>query len=393
MPRVNGVVPVASRPLPNEHTKLIEQMDEDVELEKEAKEYFHTKHVGLIALFGTLYDLRRPTLNDVGRLTVSCLLCVVVIWSNIFQAEAVQSLQIMLLPLVFSYYRICGSVEDRQAGFDFVGVLQRHSVIPLHKLVRMAAFLGTIYLVADYFWFSALQHLSVAAGAAIFNSSPLFVYCFSICFLHEHFSLKKMSGVLIAFTGVILVIMFQGGSEEDAVANTSVIAGVMMMISAVLNAGYSVSVVLSVGEDMTDTSTLMTLAGISALFTLPLWAVGSLILVHSPFPSVYESLGGPTTGEGMLMLAIAVIMYAVNFVFLTLALVWTSPLETSVGFMLTIPLSGLMDTLMHHTSFSWECIVGSALVMGGFCILEYSSSTPPLHHHHNEERVDTSAFV
>ncbi|RLN97221.1 hypothetical protein BBJ28_00016292 [Nothophytophthora sp. Chile5] len=346
MPRGNGVVPVPSRPLPNERTKLIEQVDEDVELEKEAKEYFHTKHVGLIALF------------------------------------------------VFSYYRICGSVEDRQAGFDFVGVLQRHSVIPLHKLVRIAAFLGTFYLVADYFWFSALQHLSVAAGAAIFNSSPLFVYCFSICFLHEHFSLKKMSGVLMAFTGVILVIMFQGGSEADAVANTGVVAGLMMVISAVLNAGYNVSVVLSVGEDMTDTSTLMTLAGISAVFTLPLWAVGSLILAHSPFPSVYEPLGAPTTGQGVLMLAIGVIMYAVNFVFLTLALVWTSPLETSVGFMLTIPLSGLMDTLMHHTSFSWECIVGSALVMGGFCILEYSSSTPPLHHHHNEEkRADTSAFV
>ncbi|ETM43292.1 hypothetical protein L914_11198 [Phytophthora nicotianae] len=61
----NGVVPV-TKPVPNEHTKLLD--DEDLELEKETKEYFHTKHVGLLALF-------------------------VVIWSNIFQAEAVQHLQ------------------------------------------------------------------------------------------------------------------------------------------------------------------------------------------------------------------------------------------------------------------------------------------------------------
>eukprot|EP00644_Phytophthora_capsici_P018010 jgi/Phyca11/507149/fgenesh2_kg.PHYCAscaffold_25_\ len=368
----NGVVPV-TKSVPNERTKLLE----DEEMEKETKEYFHTKHVGLLALF-------------------------VVIWTNIFQAEAVQQLQtaddfkkpffvmcfshaapVLLLPFIFIYYRICGTTEDRQAGFDIVAVLQRHSIVPLKKLLRLSAFLGIFYLVADYFWFSSLQNLTVAAGAAIFNSSPLFVYCFSICLLNEKVTVKKVFGVLLAFTGVTMVVLYQGG-DNAGIGSPSVIGGLLMVTSAVLNAGYNVFVALTAGTEINDTSTLMIMMGMSGAFTIPAWFVGTIFFAHSPFPSLYEPIGFPPTAEGNLMLVIAIVMFSTNFVFLTFAVCWTSPLETSVGFMLTIPLSGLMDTLMHSTTFTWECIVGSLLVMTGFLILELSSTQPPTHHPHEE---------
>ncbi|KAG6612807.1 Drug/Metabolite Transporter (DMT) Superfamily [Phytophthora cinnamomi] len=385
MSRRSGVVPV-TKPVPNEHTKLLDE--DEAELEKETKEYFHTKHVGLLALF-------------------------VVIWTNIFQAEAVQQLQaaikfkkpffvmcfchaapVILLPLIFAYYRFCGTTEDRHAEFDIMGVLQRHSIIPLRKLVRLSAFLGVFYLVADYFWFASLQNLTVAAGAAIFNSSPLFVYCFSICLLHEKASVKKLFGVLLAFCGVTMVVLYQGGDEADVIGNPSVIGGLMMVTSAILNAGYNVSVALTAGADINDTSTLMIMMGMSGMFTIPAWFVGTIFFAHSPFPSLYEPIGFPPTAEGNLMLTIAIVMFVTNFIFLTFAVCWTSPLETSVGFMLTIPLSGLMDTLMHSASFTWQCIVGSALVMTGFLILELSSTHPPSHHsHHQEETNDKAQLV
>ncbi|KAL3670499.1 hypothetical protein V7S43_004814 [Phytophthora oleae] len=370
----NGVVPV-TKSVPNERTKLL--AEENKELEKETKEYFHTKYVGLLALF-------------------------VVIWTNIFQAEAVQHLQtadnfkkpffvmcfshaapVLLLPFIVIYYRICGTSEDRHAGFNIVAVLQRHSIVPLKKLMRMSAFLGVFYLVADYFWFSSLQNLTVAAGAAIFNSSPLFVYCFSICLLNEKVAAKKVFGVLLAFTGVTMVVLYQGG-DDAGIGSPSVTGGLLMVTSAVLNAGYNVSVALTAGAEINDTSTLMIMMGMSGAFTIPAWFVGTIFFAHSPFPSLYEPLGFPPTAEGNLMLAIAIVMFVTNFIFLTFAVCWTSPLETSVGFMLTIPLSGLMDTLMHSTKFTWECIVGSTLVMTGFLILELSSTHPPTHHPHEE---------
>ncbi|EEY54955.1 Drug/Metabolite Transporter (DMT) Superfamily [Phytophthora infestans T30-4] len=373
MSRRSGVVPV-TKPVPNEHTKLL---DEDIELEKETKKYFHTKHVGLLALL-------------------------VVIWSTIFQAEAVQHLQtavdfkkpffvmcsshaapVLLLPFIFAYYRICGTTEDRHAGLDFAGVLQRHSIVPLKKLMRLSAFLGVFYLVADYFWFASLQNLTVAAGAAIFNSAPLFVYCFSICLLNEKVVAKKVFGVLLAFAGVTMVVLFQGG-DDAGTGSPSVIGGLMMVISAVLNAGYNVSVALTAGAEINDTPTLMIMMGMSGAFAIPAWFVGTIFFAHSPFPSLYEPIGFPPTAEGNLMLVIAIVMFVTNFIFLTFAVCWTSPLETSVGFMLTIPLSGLMDTLMHSTTFTWECIIGSTLVMTGFLILELSSTHPPTHHSHEE---------
>ncbi|ETN06841.1 hypothetical protein PPTG_12854 [Phytophthora nicotianae INRA-310] len=277
-----------------------------------------------------------------------------------------------------------GEIEDRYAGLDVIGILTRHSVIPFDKLCRISAWLSLFYLLADYFWYAALTNVSVAAGTAIFNCSPLFVYCFSICFLHERPSFGKICGVFTSFVGVTMVVMFQDGSDVDAIAGTGLLAGLLVVISAALYGGYEVALRLAVGEDITDTSTLLTMTGLTGLFTVPLWLVGSFALVYSPFSSLQEPLGFPVTGNGVFLLLLSGVMAVVFNVFLPLSLCWTSPLETSVGVMLTIPLSGVIDTLFHGTSFSWECIVGSALVMGGFGILEYCTSPPEVPDNHGD---------
>jgi hypothetical protein len=70
-----------------ERTKLLEA--DDAELGKETKAYFHTKPVGLLAIFSASMLAMEP-LQCKGTNRVS----VVVIWSNIVQAEAVQYLQV-----------------------------------------------------------------------------------------------------------------------------------------------------------------------------------------------------------------------------------------------------------------------------------------------------------
>ncbi|KAF4134740.1 EamA-like transporter family [Phytophthora infestans] len=281
--------------------------------------------------------------------------------------------QVVFLPSIFVYYRICGTAEDRHAGHDMLSVLRRHSIIPLRQLTRLSAFLGVFYLLCDYFWFSALQNLTVAAGAAIFNSSPLFVYCFSICLLHEQVSCKKLFGVLMAFTGVTIEILYQDNGKSGGIGSPSVVVGLMMLTSVILNAGYNVTFALTAGANINDTPTLMIMMGLSGIFTFPAWLVGTLFFAHSPFPSLYEPIGYPSSIEGNVMLAIGVVMFTTNFIFLTFAVCWTSPLETSVGFMLTIPLAGLIDTYVRHAPLTWEFFFGAALVMTGFCILEMTS--------------------
>ncbi|OWZ19527.1 hypothetical protein PHMEG_0006229 [Phytophthora megakarya] len=359
--------------------------DERTKLLPTASKAKISKHVGLFALFA-------------------------LVWSWVLQSEASQALQEvvqfdkpffivcfnhtitgLVLPLVFAYHVTFGG--DRYAGVDVVGVLQRHSVIPFPKLCSISACLSVFYLLADYFWYAALANVSVAAGTAIFNCSPLFVYCFSICFLHERPSFGKICGVMTSFAGVTMVVMFQDGNDVEEIAGTSLLAGLLVVISAALYGGYEVALRLAVGEDITDTSTLLTMTGLTGLFTIPLWIVGSLVLASSPFPSLQEPLGFPVTGDGVFLLLLSGMMAVVFNVFLPLSLCWTSPLETSVGVMLTIPLSGVIDTLFHQTMFSWQCIVGSALVMGGFGILEYCNgpSKEAMPHHFGEPEPELSA--
>jgi solute carrier family 35 protein F5 len=335
--------------------------------------------------------------------------CAALVWSWVLQSEASQALQevvqfdkpffivcfnhtitAVVLPLVFGYHWLAGRGEDRYAGLDIVGALKRHSVIPFDKLCRISACLSVFYLLADYFWYAALANVSVTAGTAIFNCSPLFVYCFSICFLHEKPSVGKVGGVFTSFVGVSMVVIFQDGSDVNEVASTGVVAGLLVVISAALYGGYEVALRLAVGDDITDTSTLLTMTGLCGLFTVPLWIVGSLALAYCPISSLQEPLGFPVTGDGVFLLLLSGAMAVVFNVFLPLSLCWTSPLETSVGVMLTIPLSGVIDTLFHHTAFSWQCILGSALVMGGFGVLEYFNGPPQAPHH--DEHYETSEF-
>ncbi|ETK83421.1 hypothetical protein F441_11602 [Phytophthora nicotianae CJ01A1] len=358
MTRTNVVAP--AWPKTTQTTKLL---DPEVDLKKEANQSRPAKFASFVALAA-------------------------LIWSWVLQAEASQSLQlffnkpfflacfnhaapVVLLPMIVGYYKLYGNSADRYA--DFVGILQHHSVIPLPRLVYISGVLSMIYLISDFFWYAALGDVSVAAGVAISNSSPLFVYCLSVCFLNEHLNVNKILGVLTAFVGVILIVIFQDGSGFGAIEATTIIAGISMIISSAIYAGYQVALQLAIGEDVTDTSTLLTLAGLCGLFTFPPWILGTFLLAESPFSWLYESLAFPGTAEGVFLLISSGALTVVFCAFLPLAICWTSPLETSVGCMLTIPLSGIMDTCIHHTKFSWECIVGSVLVMAGFAILECST--------------------
>ncbi|KAG6945094.1 hypothetical protein JG688_00016741 [Phytophthora aleatoria] len=203
-------------------------------------------------------------------------------------------------------------------------------------------------LLYDYFCFSSFKNLTVATGAAIFNSSPLFVYCFSICLLREKASVKKLFEYSVSFplsAATTAPKSFEaqqcldaGAAEIDMVINVGMLqAGEYDFVLGDIRA------VVAGGNDDDDSC--------------------------SDERDVLK-VGFPTIEEGIFMLIAAIVFFVINFVCLSPAICWTSSLGTSVGFMLTIPLSGMMDTLIHYASFSWEFVLGSA----GFAILERNST-------------------
>jgi solute carrier family 35 protein F5 len=286
----------------------------------------------------------------------------------------------LLLPMLFLYFKFCSGTSSTQHDkktklFDWYDTFQGHSILPMPQLLKISMFLGVFYACADYLWYCALAQVSVTVASTIFNCSPLFVYIFSVCLLNESVTPLKIFGVLTSLFGVTLIVFFQNNNSIDLVTakhvnSANILSGIMVVVSAALYAAYEVLLKFLIGKDTSDRSTVMILTGFTGLSTVPVWLVGAFFLHLIKWPALHESIALPETLEAIGYLCSSGLMALVFNVFLPLSISLTSPLETSVGCMLTIPLSGLLDKWWHNAKFSIECIIGSFLVMVGFGLLE-----------------------
>ncbi|EGZ10095.1 hypothetical protein PHYSODRAFT_338785 [Phytophthora sojae] len=342
----------------NERTPLLHSSGKA----QQSSSYFH--RLGLAAIFGTGV----AAFSSIGSIVVALTTLLVLVWVCVTQAEASQALQatshfrkpffitcldhaitVVILPGIYLFHRVSEyNAGVRTDKWGVADVLQRHSALPVRKLLKLAAVLNSVYLIADYMWFAALGMISVAAGTSIGSTSPFFVYLFSMCFLHERASWKKLIGVLVSFVGVALVAVYQDGAVESS-QNSSFLACALVLSATIIVSGYQVAYCVLVGEGAMDASTLLTLTGLCGLMTIPVWVVGSLVLAVCPIEALVEPLGLPDTEWGFFLLVV----------------MW--------GGMMTIPLSLIWDATINHRVFSWECLLGAILVMAGFGILEYSS--------------------
>lgn len=77
-------------------------------------------------------------------------------------------------------------------------------------LLLMAGITGT--LINQLFYFTGLQHSTAGNAALIIALSPIATTMLSRMFLKEEITLQKLSGALVAFVGVICIVLF-GGKE------------------------------------------------------------------------------------------------------------------------------------------------------------------------------------
>ena len=235
---------------------------------------------------------------------------------------------------------------------------------------------------SDFLWFSALSRISAAPASAMYNTIPFFVYILSMCFLHERISLIKITGMLVSFSGVTLILMYQGdpnASSDDVEASklhsAPFIGGIFTILSAILAAAFQVEYKLMLGQETNHVPTFLISTGMIGLMTIPFWIVGTIAVAHSPFEPFYEPYGWPPTSSALLVLHVVGLLGVVISTTASLVMGWASPLEASVANLLTIPLCGVLDKLLHNTTFSGLCILGALLVMGGFLGFEVVSAS------------------
>jgi len=219
-------------------------------------------------------------------------------------------------------------------------------------------------VIADYGYFRAISMTSASSGIVMFNLSSIFTYVLALCILpNETFSWIKLISVILAFGGAA-AITFADETNNTAPPGASAtwIGDVIMAASALFWALYLVCYKRFIGEPSFGSINLQgTLMGVFCTFFL--WPVVVLLHVTRVEPFVL-----PPIFIIELLLATTGLAFINNYLF-TFGTAVTSPVFITIGGMLAIPVSAIVDSIFHGASMNAWKIVGSIIMAGAFLLI------------------------
>ena len=210
-------------------------------------------------------------------------------------------------------------------------------------------------------------------------SGPFLQWCylFSVVLLGDPFTASRVGAVLLAVVGVTVLTL--GGGDNNAAARSSMqeqlTGNLFVLVGAVGYALYEVLTEMRVFKGRRSTLIANALCGTIGFMNMVCgWPI---IILLSALPTgggwdwVKEPFELPSTEALFFILINLALALAFNFAFL-ISITYTSPLITSVGCMLTIPLSAVCDAILFGDTFPPSAVVGSVFVVGGFGLLTWA---------------------
>lgn len=241
----------------------------------------------------------------------------------------------------------------------------------------------------------------LSANNAIYQTTPIFVFAFSVCFLGETIRMYKVVALIVCFSGVVLVSLFTKPEHlDDGNDQKSTVTGyLLVLLSSVFFAMYEVfyhwsfnlraedekeeqelveaeemlvfpEVVTDARAERTDqllnSLRLMTVIGlINATVLLPgTWLVS--------FVGLEPTLVYPTLPVLSKIVALGTLELFYNL-FLFAGIAKAGPVFMAVGQVLVVPTGYLVEIIenggvpVHHTLYNYA---GIALILVGFIILQ-----------------------
>jgi len=227
--------------------------------------------------------------------------------------------------------------------------------------VRICFFLSLFVQAASITWIASLASTSASVNSAIYQTSCVFAYLFSIPLLSERVSFGKSAAVVLAVFGVLGVIFSKKpkGSLDDKPN-----AGVGELLVVLSAAFYALKEVLyklwfpnctSSRTPVSDAAVCVSVVGAWCTLMLPLW----VLLLHSTQIELFE-WPPADVARGY---AIVALMMSGFQVLLFAAIAVTSPTFAAVGQLMVPPLSMLWDYVAFRFALSPLGICGSFMVI------------------------------
>jgi len=211
------------------------------------------------------------------------------------------------------------------------------------------------WLLTNYLYFRSLEKLLPGTVTAVFSSSSCFVYILSLLFLKDAFYFVRLFSVLLSIGGIVLI------GYDEGFGNSNTIGIIFVVLAALGSAVYQVMFKRIIGNATgNQVAFFLTLLGIVNIVIF--WPVLFILDFYN-----YETLDWNMLpwkfliGTGVMG---AIFNYLVNF-----GISITYPLFISVGVLLGVPLSSIVDAIVRNSSFDWIKIIAVAMVLFAFILM------------------------
>ncbi len=227
--------------------------------------------------------------------------------------------------------------------------LQKQDVIPIFLLGIIGVM--TYHLGLNY----GEQFISAGAASLIIATIPILILTFSIIFLKEQISFKKIFGISLALCGVIVISIW--GTEDASIEIEYIYAALAVLLAAIMGAFYTIS-----GKKLLQRYNGLSLTAYAMLF-------GSLGLIPFINKSLFDEVATMSTTGWIVIIFLGVCSTVIGYVIWYVALKMKTASELSVYLYIIPVFSTVFSYFLFDDKITFLYVLGGILVIVGLIIV------------------------
>ena len=244
-------------------------------------------------------------------------------------------------------------------------------VVPCRALLLYGLTITPVVLLGACFWYVSLGMTDLEINTAVYNCNFLFVFVLSLALLKEKLTLPKSLGMWWCLGGLFLILIGNAPTSSTNNSNNSALGYVCLILSILAYAVYSVLFVKLIqphAEHFGNTPFLgLAGVGVIGVFSLFFGPLG-LFFAHISGWEVFEWPYGDAVIKGLIVSMILDLFLNMALLVGCLAI---SPLFMSLGSLLTIPASVLVELIFNgNVDKDPATILGILFIVAGSIFYE-----------------------